>query len=302
MLPKFPEFANLDLSHKDVLQEIANRFPSYSDFNFVSLFTWDTDNSVMISSLNENLVIRFKDYLTGDSFYSLLGTSKIDETIKVLLEYSKKQGENNELMLVPHSVAMKVSGDQHIVIEDRDNHDYLLSVADLVEFRTNKYRGKKNLFNRYQRLHGEKTETKSLDLSIPENRAELERVLQDWQLSRNKDNQEVRNEFIAIKRALENAKILNLQAYGLFVDHKLAAFTLFEILPNKVAVIHFDKADTRYVGIFEHLKHSFAKHIASLDIETINYEQDLGLEGLRRAKESYHPVDYLKKYRIKSKD
>lgn len=300
-LPIFPEFEKLDLAHKDTIQTVANQFPSYSDFNFISLFTWDTEGSVLVSSLNDNLVIRFTDYLDNKNFYSFLGTNKVDETVDTLVEYAKTTGEHAELMLIPHTTAMQISDENKEVIEDRDNHDYLLSVPDLVEFRTNQYRGKKNLLNRFQREYVEHTKSYEIDLSDVTKRQELEAVLQDWQLSRNKGDKEVDNEFTAIKRSLEHSEAIGIRAFGVYVHDKLVGFTLFELLPNKVAVIHFDKADVRYVGIFEHLKHNLAKHLSTLDIELINYEQDLGLEGLRRAKESYHPVDYLKKYTVRSK-
>lgn len=300
-LPIFPEFERLDITHKEVLQEIASNFPSYSDFNFVSLFTWDTDGAVVVSSLNDNLVIRFTDYIDNKTFYSFLGTNKVDETVATLIKYAESLGEHPELMLVPHSTASLISTDIHEVSEDRDNHDYLLSVNDLVEFRTNMYRGKKNLLNRFQREYGEHAKTLEIDLTDLTNRKEIREVLDSWQASRHKSSKEVDNEFVAIERALAHAKDLGIRAFGVYLHNDLIGFTLFEILPKKVAVIHFDKADVSYIGVFEHLKHTFAKHIASLGMDTINYEQDLGIEGLRKAKESYHPKDYLKKYTVSLK-
>lgn len=300
-LPLFPKFEHLDISHKEILRSIANNFPSYSDFNFVSLFTWDIDGEVFVSSLNNNLVIKFTDYLDNSNFYSFLGTSKTNETAKTLIEYAKSKGDNTSLKLVPHSVASLVSTEQFEVIEDRDNYDYLLSVEDLVNFRTNKYRGKKNLLNRFRREHEKHANSIEIDLSNEKNKEGFLEVLNDWQLSREKSNEEVDNEFRAIKKTLEHSNALNIKAYGVYIDKRLVAFTLFEIVSNKVAIIHFDKADIGYVGLFEHLKHNLSKHLKTLGVEIINYEQDLGLQGLRRAKESYHPIDYLKKYIIKVK-
>src|SRR5262245_9186402 len=137
-LPTFPLFEHLELAHKDALQAIANQFPSYSDFNFISLFTWDIEGEVLVSSLNNNLIVKFTDYLDKSNFYSFLGTNKANETAKALIEYAKSNGDKSELKLVPHSVASQISKQQFEIVEDRDNHDYLLSIEDLVEFRTNK--------------------------------------------------------------------------------------------------------------------------------------------------------------------
>lgn len=297
-LPKFPNFEKLDISHKNILQTIANNFPS-SDFNFVGLFTWDLDNSVLVSELNGNLVILTSDYLTHQKFYSFIGSNKVDETIEILVNFAKQNGHNPKLMLVPESVISNIATrENHDILEDRDNHDYILSVNDLVEFRTNKYRGKKNLLNRFNRTYGENSRALELDLNNKQVIEDINKVLERWKTSRGKGADEVNDEFIAIEKALHNHSLLDVRAFGIYNSNTLIAFTLFEILPNKVAVIHFDKADVAYEGVFEHLKHNFAKHLAKLEVATINYEQDLGIEGLRKAKEAYHPINYIKKYTV----
>src|SRR4051812_119537 len=99
-LGKFPKFIKLDLRHKDSLREIAKNFPPYSDFNFVSLFTWDRDNSVAVSELNGNLVVRFSDYTDGEIFYSLLGKEKLEKTLEVIFDQCRNEGRPQELRLI----------------------------------------------------------------------------------------------------------------------------------------------------------------------------------------------------------
>lgn len=301
-IPIFPDFIKLELGHKNVMSAIADNFPS-SDFNFVGLFTWDTTDSVMISMLNDNLVIKSADYVTHQIFYSFIGNNEVDNTAKIIINYAKENGHDSVLKLVPESMAEKFeSSSLHVLSEDRDNHDYILSVQNLVEFKSNMYRGKRNLLNRYSKTYGEQSVQQELDLDNEATIKAIDKVLTGWRDSRNKDDKDIHDEAIAIKKALDNHQALSMRAYGVYHNDTLIAFTLFELKPNKIAIIHFDKADVRYEGIFEHLKHNFAKHLASLDIESINYEQDLGVEGLRRAKESYHPVRYIKKYTLSSKD
>ncbi|MEJ0042787.1 MAG: hypothetical protein WDM81_11525 [Rhizomicrobium sp.] len=55
------------------MERITRRFPPYSDFNFLNLYSWDAGERVRLSSLNGNLVIRFADYLTDEPFYMFLG-------------------------------------------------------------------------------------------------------------------------------------------------------------------------------------------------------------------------------------
>lgn len=300
-LPVFPQFEPLTISYKHAIQTVVNDFPS-SDFNFAGLFTWNIDNSVLVSNLNGNVVIRSSDYLTHQKFYSFTGASRIDETIQTLIDYSREQGYKPELPLITQSSIAKIPNTNlYEISEDRDNADYILSVTDLVEFKANKYRGKKNLLNRFTRMYGEQSRASTLDLNDPSVTEDVYNVLAEWKKSRNKNTDETKDEFIAIQKTLDHHAAVNIEAFGVYFKDGLIAFTLFEILPTREAVIHFDKANVAYEGVFEYLKHNFAKYLATLQVEKINYEQDLGIEGLRRAKESYHPMEYIKKYTISLK-
>jgi len=298
-LPVFPDFEKLSLAHKDVLQAMANNFPS-SDFNFAGLFTWDVGGIVTVSSLNGNLVICASDYLTHDKFYSFIGSNKVDETIKTIIDYAEEHGEDTTLKLIPESVAAHIKQTGiHQVNEDRDNHDYIYSVGDLAELKGGKYRKKRSILYGFTREHGSRVRQKELDLEDKNIREDIQKVMSKWQQSRKKSGGEVRDEFTAIQKALEHHQVLGLRAYGVYDNADLIAFLIFEILPGKVAIGHFEKADTRYKGIFEHLKHNLARHLDSLDIKTFNTEQDLGIKGLRKSKESLHPTTYIKKCTIK---
>jgi hypothetical protein len=219
-----------------------------------------------------------------------------------LTDYARRQGESTTLRLIPQSVTAHIQNPNlHTITEDRDNFDYIYLVNDLANLQGGKNHSKRNLISQYSRFHGTQSLEKELDLSDEKVQKDIEKVLQRWATSRGKESTETRDELTAVKRALEHHKILEMRAFGVYQGDELIAFTIFEILSNKVAVGHFEKADANYKGVFEHLNYSFAKHLASLDVEIINTEQDLGVEGLRKSKESYHPAEYIKKYTISRK-
>jgi len=299
-LPIFPQFEKLSLNHKEVLQAIANNYPS-SDFNFAGLFTWDVGENVMICSLNGNLIIRSADYVTHDIFYSFIGESKVDETIETLIDYAEKNIQNATLRLIPESVAKNISQAKHQVTEDRDNHDYIYLVSDLAQLKGGKYEKKRNILHGFARKYPHNLKEEELDLNDEKVREDIEQVIKRWQVSRQKTDDDVKDELIAVGKALEHHKTLNIRAFGIYHRKVLIAFNLFEILPGKIAIGHFHKADVGYAGVYEHLTHNLAKHLATLEVETMNYEQDLGEEGLRRSKESFHPARYIKKYTVTRK-
>jgi hypothetical protein len=62
-------------------------------------------------------------------------------------------------------------------------------------------------------------------------------------------------------------------------------------------VIHFEKGDPEYKGSYQAINQMFLEQDPSPST-LVNREQDLGSEGLRKAKLSYHPVDYVRKYQV----
>ena len=77
----------------------------------------------------------------------------------------------------------------------------------------------------------------------------------------------------------------------------MAAYTVAEALTPDTLVIHFEKGDTQYKGIYQAINQMFLAHEAD-SYKWVNREQDLNDEGLRKAKLSYHPADFLRKYRV----
>ena len=103
MLPVFPNFKNLEISDKEDIEYITHQFPPYSDFNFVSLWAWNTQGKIEISQLNNNLVVKFQDYLDNNYFYSFIGMHDVLTSIEKLLSASKAKGFGEELKLIPEN-------------------------------------------------------------------------------------------------------------------------------------------------------------------------------------------------------
>jgi hypothetical protein len=81
------------------------------------------------------------------------------------------------------------------------------------------------------------------------------------------------------------------------VNGKVEAFTFGERLNHDTAVVHIEKANPEINGLYAVVNQLFCREVLS-GFKFVNREQDLGLEGLRRAKESYHPHHMVEKYRV----
>lgn len=107
-------------------------------------------------------------------------------------------------------------------------------------------------------------------------------------------------EDFAIHEALVNFKNLDFKGGAIEIDANIEAFSLGEMLDNKTAVIHIEKANPDIPGLYTVINQLFCKN-TWYDTEFINREQDLGIEGLRKAKESYYPHHMVNKYTIRRK-
>ena len=79
------------------------------------------------------------------------------------------------------------------------------------------------------------------------------------------------------------------------INDKVVAFTFGERLNSDTAVIHIEKADPNVRGIYAAINQNFVAHEWA-DMIYINREEDMGIEGLRKAKESYKPVKLIEKF------
>ena len=186
------------------------------------------------------------------------------------------------------------------IIEDEDNHDYVYHLDKLATYDGNKMRSKRNLFNRFKRQY--QADVQILDSTSPLVREMLFTLFTQWAVNKNRPQEEIENELAAIDKAITTADSGNLLLIGLFVDGVLAGFVLNEILPDEHCVLHFEKADERFEGIYAYLMAENAKILSSFGKKYLNYEQDLGLPGLRLGKKSYRPNHYYKKYIVTPKE
>jgi hypothetical protein len=100
---------------------------------------------------------------------------------------------------------------------------------------------------------------------------------------------------VAVKTALDNYESLGVVGGTVYVEGKLEAFTLAERLNQDTAVIHFEKANPEIEGLYQVINQWFCQKELG-NFKFVNREQDLGIMGLRKAKQSYHPHHMVEKH------
>ncbi len=175
------------------------------------------------------------------------------------------------------------------VWEDRDNFDYLYRREDLASLSGRRFHRKKNLVNAF--LRNNVCTAKPLLVEYVD---DARKILDIW-----RRQQDRAGDYEAAREALEKMDQLQLCGGILYVNDEPAAYSLGEELAQgRMWVTHFEKAvdDKQFKGIYQYVNQAFVS-ILPEKYELINREQDLGDPGLRQAKESYRPADFVKKYR-----
>lgn len=293
MIATFPDFSKLDLTHKTELENITRQFEPYSDFNFTSLHSWNTDSSTEIAKLNGNVVIKLPDYISGDTIYTLLGNNDIDNTLRQLLTVT------SELNMVPEAVIKSIESPASFNISEAPEHfDYIFSLEHLALLPGQKYRGKRKSIYRFMRIFKDSYLINVLDLSSPITQSNIKITFEKWGHERGKINQDYLNEQLAIHRLLKNASSIDLIAMEIIIDKQMVGFSINEAHDNSFIICHFQKSILTHKGIDVFLTSEVAKELLARGYTYINWEQDLGLDGLKQMKSSYKPVKMLKKYTI----
>lgn len=299
MLPVFPAHKIIALSDYEVIERFTKQFPPYNDFEFTSLWTYNTKKENTISILNDNLIIKIQDFITGEFFYSFLGINKTKETIKALFSKCKEEHMDISLKLVPE---VNLQNTPHLdkyfsIKEDTDSFDYILSVDELADLKGNKYYDKRNLVNRFKKNYPQHS-IMPLDLTDKKTQNEMKELFFLWAKLKGGNNEETKIEYIALEKLYDLISMLHIIGTGIYIQDKLIGFSTYHIVQDNYAIMSFEKGDLTYNGIYATLNHESAKRLKELGTKYINYEQDLGIPGLKKAKMLWRPVFFLKKYTI----
>jgi len=286
-------FEPISLERQEDYLEILSRCPQLaSDYSFLNLWAWSQEYELSWAWDGDLIWIRQNQ---PDNF--LWAPVGAWDAVDWPSRFHDNRTAQAVFTRVPEMLAnlWRERLPQQANIEDeRGNWDYLYNVRDLIELQGNRYHKKKNLLNQFNRNYAFTYLPFGADL------VELAMAMQtDWCTWRDCESSDIlTSENRAIFRILKEWRKLNgLFGGALMIDGSMVAYTLAEALTRDKVLIHFEKGDTQYKGIYQAINQQFLANSAS-DYTIVNREQDLNDEGLRKAKLSYHPIDYLQKYRV----
>lgn len=174
--------------------------------------------------------------------------------------------------------------------EDRDNFDYIYRREDLAELKGKKYHAKRNFINRFLQEYEGQWRYEPLD---PRRHGdEILTLHRLWCEKRQSDAGAA--EGCAVRQALEHFEALEMRGGVLFIREETAAFTM-GCLVGDTLTVQIEKAMADIPGAYPMINQQFVAG-AGTDFDYVNREEDMGIEGLRKAKLSYHPAELSVKY------
>jgi hypothetical protein len=285
-----PDIRPLDLDARHLVETYVHRYaPQVSELTFTNLFAWRRARPVFFAEVEDSLVflVNGKDTSGGPSvvFGHPLGDASPANVAKAL------DLQIHGFARIPENTASSLRRAGFHVEEDRDNSDYVYRVAELAALAGRRFHKKRNLVKQCLEAHSCAYEPITPEL-VSECSAMQDRWCEVRQCGRDPG---LCSEYLAIQESFSHWENLALLGGAIRIEGQIQAFAIGETLKPKTAVCHFEKAIAGFQGLGQLINKWFARY-ALEGFEFENREQDLGIPGLRQAKQSYHPDHMVKKY------
>lgn len=291
------DFKEVGLEDKEIVQSYLKKEEFLiSDISFTNLYLWRKSRKIAYAIIKDCLVIQ-TTYSNQNPFYFFpVGDGDKFEVIKILQQHAQAMQQRLEFhSLEEKSLEFfnKFFSNLFVSKLNRDRSDYIYSIPELISLSGRKYHKKKNHLNKFLSLYPD-----FVYESITKDNAKV--VLETWKkwfaLQEN-PNEGLKNENVGIIDVLENWEVLAIDGGLIKIQDEIIAFSFGEKISNTMAVFHIEKANASFAGAYQAINQQFLKN-AFNDLLYANREEDLGIEGLRKAKMSYNPVFLVDKYEV----
>lgn len=307
-LPTFPALEQLRIDHLDAVRGLASRFESYSDFDATSLWAWSgsVPGGYRIATLGSNLVVEFADYLTGERFLSFIGDDDVDRTAATLLEHaSQDRNLAEELRLVPGVSADLLDPDSFVVDEDVDAQDYLYLPSEGARHAGQRYKSLRSSYNSWERRWGARSQLLWLDRTVVHDlRTGLLALADEWRQKGTDGAALAEQELQALSHFLHTPQAWRAGIDGwsgiCMTDGAITAMFINERVGDRLSG-HFLKTTARDCGNGFHSWYfvRLCRRAEAAGITEMNLQQDLGIPGIRSAKEQLRPHRKLVKCTVR---
>ena len=271
------------------------------DYNFTNLFVWSRAYGQEIARVDGFLVTHLCGRM-GCSYMYPAGSGDLAAAIDILAREADERRQPLRLVclttrqmeeldrLMPGRFAYEA---------DRDGFDYLYDIDRLADLTGKKLHAKRNHINRFMDNNPSWVYEEITPQTLPEC-LEMDKEWYRRSMVREgaAEERDLGDEGIALRTAMDHYHALGLEGGLIRVYGEVVAFTMGDRLNSDTYDVHFEKAYGELQGAYAMISREFARWVRAKhpNVRYLNREDDMGVEGLRKAKESYYPDRMVEKY------
>lgn len=286
-------FQPIRLEDRPLFQQYLHQPGMYGcDNSFVTNYLWQEAYHVEYAIFQGALLTKGGHWETEKYFGMPLGVTDANcrQVAEALLDYSGGQLIIDGLYENQIPVVQKLFPQAELE-DNPDESDYIYLQSDLATFAGRRFHGQKNHLNAFYKAHPDAV-YEAIDKS---NSEECLNFALDWCQERSAKDVTILDEQVALRKAFSHFDELGLRGGAIRFDGKIQAMSIGDKYLDDIADIHFEKGNKAVRGLYVAMCQAFASH-AWADVKYLNREEDMGLEGMRKAKQDLHPVLIWKRY------
>jgi hypothetical protein len=289
------DFHRLDLNKKETYnQYLQNCGERGCEYSFTNLFLWGRQKAAFV----DGFLTLFSQFDRRSVYPFPVGQGDIKPVLDAIIADSQQRG-------IPCRLTLLNQADMELLEAyypgkfrfrcDRNDFDYVYNIDDLADLRGKKFQQKRNHLNRFEQNYPD-WRVAHID---SETRKDAAEVVEKWFRAKRESEPEMDLvlEQVALRRAFENFDALGLEGLVLYAGGEPVAVTMGSRLSDDTFDVHFEKARDEIQGAYGAINRAFARHLREKypELRYLNREDDLGLPGLRKAKQSYNPAFLVEK-------
>lgn len=290
------EFRPLEITDKKIIEDFLGTQHKHIgwEYNFAMTWMWNIFEKTVICVLDDMILLKTTFY--GKCVFYTPYLKKQDDLPKALSIIENAIQSVDCTLDVRGLVKEQLSyidETKYDITTNRDNSDYIYKAEDLINLTGKKFHAKRNFVSRFKRNY-EYIFREYVDSDF-DKIMELYEVWDDATAHETLDAEKK-----VIKNALRYKNYIDIKVSVIEIDSKIVAFSISDNSNKFMAHTFIEKADIKYEGIYQAIN-QFNAELFFKDNLYVNRQEDMGIEGLRKAKLSYNPEMIVDKYYIKAK-
>ncbi len=290
-------FHRIGLSDKAAYEAILMAAPERGcEYSFANLYLWGRQEIAFLHGC-----VAFFSHFYGRSVYPYpIGNGDKKAVIEDILADAKERGIPVRITGITEADRTELEAlfpGRFQLTPTRDGFDYVYTIDALADLRGKKLQKKRNHVNRFRAEHPD-YQVAALDCKIL---PRVQHMVNDWYMDRKKSDPygDYLLENLAMVKAFRDYTALQMEGIALLDGDNILAVTMGSRMREDSFDIHFEKAREDVDGAYNTVNAEFSRYLRLKhpEVRFLNREDDMGLEGLRKAKLSYYPDHMVEKYR-----